>query len=398
MFELIKDKKFNVLEQPLPNKVSTDLEGVHNQFSSFDIYELKTIDEKPNINIHFVDGPFVEITNGPNIKYDITFKNKETNQIIYKSTIGRNNWAKSSIKYFVDWEITISSPKGKHIFNMDLTNKRVYIAIDSKSLGDSVAWMPYLDEFSKKHHCKVIASTFWNNLFEKTYPNIEFIKPGQIAQNIYAKYTLGWFYNNEMEPILPNTIPLQMTATNILGLDYNEIKPTIDFTPTKRPVKEKYITIATHSTAALKFWLYPNGWHELAKYFIKKGYKVINISKEGNDIKNVDTPKNYDINNIMNYIHHSELFIGLASGLSWLSWALNKHVVMIGNFSDINHEFTTNTTRIYNHNVCNSCWSNPNFKFDKGDWNWCPIHKGTPKQHECQKQITTEDVIAKLPI
>ena len=398
MFELIKNKKFNVLEQPLPNKVSTDLEGVHNQFSSFDIYELKTIDEKPNINIHFVDGPFVEITNGSNIKYDITFKNKETNQIIYKSTIGRNNWAKSSIKYFVDWEITISSPKGKHIFNMDLTNKRVYIAIDSKSLGDSVAWMPYLDEFSKKHHCKVIASTFWNNLFEKTYPNIEFIKPGQIAQNIYAKYTLGWFYNNEMEPILPNTIPLQMTATNILGLDYNEIKPTIDFTPTKRPIKEKYITIATHSTAALKFWLYPNGWHELAKYFIKKGYKVINISKEGNDIKNVDTPKNYDINNIMNYIHHSELFIGLASGLSWLSWGLGKHVVMIGNFSDINHEFTTNITRIYNHNVCNSCWSNPNFKFDKGDWNWCPIHKGTPKQHECQKQITTEDVIAKLPL
>jgi autotransporter strand-loop-strand O-heptosyltransferase len=398
MFELIKDKKFNVLEQPLPNKVSTDLEGVHNQFSSFDIYELKTIDEKPNINIHFVDGPFVEITNGSNIKYDITFKNKKTNQIIYKSTIGRNNWAKSSIKYFVDWEITISSPKGKHIFNMDLTNKRVYIAIDSKSLGDSVAWMPYLDEFSKKHHCKVIASTFWNNLFEKTYPNIEFITPGQIAQNIYAKYTLGWFYNNEMEPILPNTIPLQMTATNILGLDYNEIKPTIDFTPTKRPIKDKYITIATHSTAALKFWLYPNGWHELAKYFIKKGYKVINISKEGNDIKNVDTPKNYDINNIMNYIHHSELFIGLASGLSWLSWGLGKHVVMIGNFSDINHEFTTNTTRIYNHNVCNSCWSNPNFKFDKGDWNWCPIHKGTPKQHECQKQITTEDVIAKLPI
>ena len=398
MFELIKDKKFNVLEQTLPNKVSTDLEGVHNQFSSFDIYELKTIDEKPNINIHFVDGPFVEITNGPNIKYDITFKNKETNQIIYKSTIGRNNWAKSSIKYFVDWEITISSPKGKHIFNMDLTNKRVYIAIDSKSLGDSVAWMPYLDEFSKKHNCKVIASTFWNNLFEKTYPNIEFIKPGQIAQNIYAKYTLGWFYNNEMEPILPNTIPLQMTATNILGLDYNEIKPTIDFTPTKRPIKEKYITIATHSTAALKFWLYPNGWYELAKYFIKKGYKVINISKEGNDIKNVDTPKNYDINNIMNYIHHSELFIGLASGLSWLSWGLGKHVVMIGNFSDINHEFTTNITRIYNHNVCNSCWSNPNFKFDKGDWNWCPIHKGTPKQHECQKQITTEDVIAKLPL
>jgi len=396
--DLIKEKGFTFIEQKLPNNFLVDLEGVHNQYKSFDIYELKTIDEKPNINIHFVDGPFVEITGGPNARYDVTFKNKSTNQIPYKSNIGRNNWTKSSIKYFVDWEITINNPKGKYIFNANLANRRVYIAIDSKSLGDSIAWMPYLDEFSKKHNCKVVASTFWNNLFEKTYPNIEFIKPGQIANNIYAKYVLGWFYNNEMEPMLPNAIPLQMAATNILGLEFNEIKPTIDFTPTKRPIKEKYITIATHSTAALKFWLYPNGWHELAKHFIKKGYKVINISKEGNDIKNVDTPNNYDINNIMNYIHHSEIFIGLASGLSWLSWGLGKHVVMIGNFSDINHEFTTNTTRIYNHNVCNSCWSNPNFKFDKGDWNWCPIHKGTARQHECQKQITTNDVIAKLPI
>jgi autotransporter strand-loop-strand O-heptosyltransferase len=201
-----------------------------------------------------------------------------------------------------------------------------------------------------------------------------------------------------MEPILPNIIPLQMTATNILGLDYTEIKPTIDFKPKKRPIKEKYITIATHSTSALKFWLHPNGWNELTEFLNSKGYTVVNISKEGNNVKNAITPNNYDINNIMNYIHHSELFIGLGSGLSWLSWAIGKHVVMINNFSDINHEFTTNTTRIYNHNVCNSCWTNPNFKFDKGDWNWCPIHKGTPRQHECQKSITTEDVIAKLPL
>jgi autotransporter strand-loop-strand O-heptosyltransferase len=189
-----------------------------------------------------------------------------------------------------------------------------------------------------------------------------------------------------------------MTATNILGLDYTEIKPTIDFKPKKRPIKEKYITIATHSTSALKFWLHPNGWDELTEFLNSKGYTVVNISKEGNNVKNAITPNNYDINNIMNYIHHSELFIGLGSGLSWLSWAIGKHVVMINNFTDLNHEFTTNTTRIYNHNVCNSCWTNPNFKFDKGDWDWCPIHKGTPRQHECQKSITTEDVIAKLPL
>ena len=199
-----------------------------------------------------------------------------------------------------------------------------------------------------------------------------------------------------MEPILPNTIPLQMAATNILGLEHKEIRPNIYLKEAPRPLKEKYITIATDSTAALKFWQYPNGWNELTEYLNKLNYTVVNVSKEGNNVKNALTPTDYNIQTVMNYIHHSEFFIGLASGLSWLSWALNKQTTVIGNFSDINHEFKSNCIRIYKHNVCNSCWSNPNFKFDKGDWNWCPIHKNTPRQHECQKSITTQDVINQI--
>ena len=98
----------------------------------------------------------------------------------------------------------------------------------------------------------------------------------------------------------------------------------------------------------------------------------------------------------MNVIHHSEFMIGLSSGLSWLSWAIGKHVVMISNFTEENHEFTSNCTRIVNKSVCNSCWNNPNFKFDKGDWSWCPVHKGTQRQFECHKSITGEMVINKI--
>jgi hypothetical protein len=36
------------------------------------------------------------------------------------------------------------------------------------------------------------------------------------------------------------------------------------------------------------------------------------------------------------------------------------------------------------------------FKFDKGDWNWCPEHKGTPRQFECHKSITPEMVINQI--
>jgi autotransporter strand-loop-strand O-heptosyltransferase len=69
---------------------------------------------------------------------------------------------------------------------------------------------------------------------------------------------------------------------------------------------------------------------------------------------------------------------------------------MISNFTEEDHEFTSNTTRITNKSVCNGCWNNPMFKFDKGDWNWCPEHKDTPRQFECHKSITPQMVMEKI--
>jgi hypothetical protein len=68
------------------------------------------------------------------------------------------------------------------------------------------------------------------------------------------------------------------SVTNILGLDFKEIKPKIDFIPKERPILEKYITIANESTAGLKLWNL-KGWQELVNYLNLKGYKVINVSK-----------------------------------------------------------------------------------------------------------------------
>jgi autotransporter strand-loop-strand O-heptosyltransferase len=106
--------------------------------------------------------------------------------------------------------------------------------------------------------------------------------------------------------------------------------------------------------------------------------------------------KDTSIENTMSVIHHSEFFVGLSSGLSWLSWGIGTPVVMISNFTEKDHEFTTNCTRIINTSVCNGCWNNPSFKFDKGDWNWCPEHKGTERQFECHKTITSQMVIEQI--
>ena len=71
---------------------------------------------------------------------------------------------------------------------------------------------------------------------------------------------------------------------------------------------------------------------------------------------------------------------------------------MIANFTNADHEFQSDCTRITNTNVCHGCWNNKNFKFDKSDWAWCPINKGYDKQFECQKGIEVIDVVSKIAI
>ena len=65
---------------------------------------------------------------------------------------------------------------------------------------------------------------------------------------------------------------------------------------------------------------------------------------------------------------------------------------MINGFAENGHEFSTKVTRVANDSACFPCWTNPNFTFDAGDWDWCPIWKGTDKQFICQKSITPHQV------
>lgn len=351
----------------------------------------KTVQEI-DFNIHFVKQPFFEIK-GPS-KSDFLIKFIDTNDVvIYENTIKTNSWIKLNRRWFTNWKIKVWENNNFILeYNLDFKDKRVFITIESSSLGDNIAWMPYLEKFRKKHECTLIVSTFKNFLFEKSYPDIEFVSPGSVVHNLQGMYSIGWFYDLDKEPTLPNVIPLQKTATNILGLEYQEIKPLISFEPLNVPIQEKYITIATNSTAGCKFWT-KEGWQEVINYLFEKGYRVINVSLEDNPFENCTSLEDKSINNVMNYIHHSEFFIGLSSGLSWLAWALNKKVVMISNFSEANHEF--DCFRVVKKTVCNGCWNNPEYKFDKS-WNWCPEHAGTDRQFECQTSISGEDIISLL--
>lgn len=395
LLDLIKDNTCYMLPDYTPKQFSEKTYNLYQYTLNQPIKKQTMIDEEVQIFQHFVKEPFLEIKGTGDKDYNIKFFDEE-GVCHYENTIKPNHWVKLSRNYYTKWRTTVTRDNVIIYDNtLDFTNKRVYIAFDSKSLGDSIAWIPYVMEFKKKHNCKVIVSTFWNHLFESEYPEIEFVTPGIPVPNLIAMYSIGWFYDKNKEPIQPNLIPLQQTITNILGLDYVEIKPKIHNPTNPRPYQKKYVTIATNSTAGCKFWT-RESWQTLINHIHSLGYKVINVSKEDNPFENVNKIKNTSMSHTISVINHSEFFIGLSSGLSWLAWGLGKEVVMISNFTQPDHEFTINCTRIINQSVCNGCWNNPEFTFDKGDWNWCPVHKGTERQFECHTSITPKMVIDQI--
>ena len=340
-----------------------------------------------------INGLYFELVDTPDDGEYLIKMLDENKQVIYETTLRKNMWAKCNRKYLADYSIEIwqNNTLRKTISFLDnLKDQKVFISFESSSLGDTIAWMPYALEFKNKYGCDVVVSTFKNFMFKDVYPELTFADRGEVVNNIVAMYEIGWFYNADMEPAMPNTIPLQKTATNILNLDYQEIRPRIAFTPGDN-LYGKYVTISTRSTSQCKHWYY---WQELVNALIEKGYKVVELSLESDRLEGVIYPEDKSIESTLNLLHHSRIYIGLSSGISWLAWAIEKPVVMISNFTESDHEFSC--IRITNKDVCHGCWNNPMFKFNKGDWNWCPEHEHTDRQFECHKQITVEQVMGVL--
>jgi len=356
-----------------------------------------------NYKIDFLDGAKVSIIKGDSKNYKIYFINNDTNNIEYSTILSEGKWAKTNTRYFINWNIKIEDDNSNIIvdYNLNLENKKVLVTLESRSLGDSLAWTPYVEEFRKKHNCEIYYSTFKNELFLNKYDKINFIKPGIIPENTFAKYRIGWFnpiqYNNPQDY---KKIPMQQTSSDILGLKYKEIKPIINTININKPVNYKYVCIAEYSTANAKHWHYPNidnnkGWQTIVDWLNHIGYKVMVISLQETKLKNIiDRTGNYPLSCRMIEIQHSEFFIGVGSGLSWLAWALNKKVVMISGFSEPYCEFKEDNIRIHNPNVCHGCFNH--YKFDRGDWNWCPVFKNTSKQFECTRNITPKMVATEI--
>jgi len=356
--------------------------------------------QKNSVYISFIDGPRVEIIGDISKNYYVEFLDENDN-VVYSDTISNGMWTSCSRKYYTKWKIRID---GEIVHEMNLENQNVFIAFESSSIGDTIAWAPYIVDFQKKHNCKVTLSTFHNEWFEglEEYKNINFVKPGS-SETCYAMYRIGYFKSEDGSwtrfdayPNQVNLIPLQKVATDILGLNYYEMNYGINYKPQPRPMKQKYVVFGPQSTAGCKEWVYDN-WVSLTKYLADKGYKVVILTSNPYKIENTINFYGKDWNEVFNYLFHAEFFVGLSSGLAWLNWSLGKKTVMISGFSEAFNEFKHNNIRISNEK-CIKCWNDPVLKFDAGDWDWCPVYKGTSLQHICQKSITVNQVIEKLPL
>ena len=358
---------------------------------------------KPEIIQYFVNNPFLEIKGESNSKFKVEFYD-ESGRCHYSEELSSNHWIRLNREYFTKWNTKIWE-SGKLIYDntLDLKGKKVYISLESSSLGDTLAWVPYIREFKDKNKCHLVVSTFMNNLFRDTYPDIEFVEPGTGVSGLYAMYKLGWFYKDGEFDLARNPndfriMPLQKTASDILGLEYKETKALLKFPNGK---KEKKVGIGIHSTAQAKYWNNPTGWQEVVDYLKSKGYDVVLYSRENDGYMGNNHPvgirkfeSDGTIESVINDMATCEFFVGLGSGLSWLSWSIGLPTVLISGFSQEYSETTTDTYRVINKSVCHGCFNS--HRLDSGDWNWCPIYKNTERQFECTKEITSQMVIEKI--
>jgi autotransporter strand-loop-strand O-heptosyltransferase len=276
-------------------------------------------------------------------------------------------------------------------------DKEIFI-MKTTALGDTIGFLPYAQKWAEQNN-KIIDVKISNkklDIFE--YPNLNLID--QHNDYDYTDiFTFEYIFDK----------PLQRGYSDQFGFEYEEIQPVLKKSGLDRPIKAKYVCIGVQSTAQCKYWNYTDGWEILCKMLRKNGYTPVAVDLH--EVFGIDGYWNYlpkssvkkvgmDFKEVVRYIEHCEFFIGLSSGLSWLAYGLNKKVVMISGTTTEDNEFTINNHRVINKSVCNGCFNKSHlYKFNAGDWLWCPINKGTSKQFECSKSITPEmvfEVVSKL--
>jgi autotransporter strand-loop-strand O-heptosyltransferase len=350
-----------------------------------------------SFDCHFVEGPLLQITGSSsmsNNEYDVTWGIPQNpNVYTLKQKVGM--FSRPSIKYYLPWTVEARlDGELKFSHTIDLKGKNVIISMGSKALGDTIAWIPYVEEFRKKHDCKVYCSTWWRHIFD--YPEIEFITPGSRVEDIYASYEVGCF-DDQLDKNVKNwrETNLQKVASDILGLEYQPLRAKLKVGKSKRGNGEPpkpYVCFSEHSTMKNKLWNRDGAWQKVIDYLVSLGYECISISAEKSGLQNVASHNGQPIEHTVRDVAGCEFYIGLNAGPSWIAYALNKPCIMITGVSLEENDFPT-PYRVAVDVGCKPCFHDVTVPISR-DWLWC--HSG--KDYACTKEITEQMVIDQIEI
>ncbi len=350
----------------------------------------------------------------------VVMRDLDTNNILFDhETQGAevNSTKRWFVRFALDvWEIDGATKSLVLSHQFDPTGHVLLVMFPIGTLGDTIAWFSYVARFARKHAgAKVICALADRMipLLAANYPELELVTHDDIAtrslaETAYATYYLGLFFDDaalNWQPTDFRFVGLHRTAGYILGVDPTEEAPRLVPSEATRPIAEPYVVIAVQSSSGAKYWNNPDGWRAVIALLRTHGYRVVCIDQKpvhgtgmmwthiphGCEDETGDRP----LAERARWLQHADFFIGLSSGLAWLAWAAGCPVVLISGFTHPSNEFDT-PHRVINWHTCNSCWNDPTERFDHHDFFWCPRHANTPRQFECTRLITAEQVCAAI--
>jgi len=347
--------------------------------------------------------------------WKVRLSDRDTGNILYETAVP-GGWVSSAKHYYL--RVRIEVMRGEETVlrhDYDCRDREVLVQFPVGTLGDILGWFPYAPKFARARGCRLsVAMAEWLiPLFRDAYPEINFITHEQVeAPRYYATYNIGLYFDDEArlhQPCDFRLVGLHRTAGYILGVDPAEEPARIVPTPGGRPIPQRYVCIAVQSTTQAKYWNNPFGWREVVRFLKDAGYEVVCIDRSPANGQGLiwnhlphgvrDETGQRPLGERARWLMHAEFFVGLSSGLSWLAWAAGIPVVMISGFTHPTNEFAT-PYRVINYHTCNSCWNDVRVRFDHKDFLWCPHHKDTPRQFECTRLITADqvkDAIRRVP-
>ncbi len=348
------------------------------------LLKIQSSDKLKFITEHNLLEKFCELTNcrlTVKSQLEVNYKHldKEANEEIFYFTLNENQ--------FVDY------------FNIKQPKSEKYLAIlHSHALGDAIAFVPYCQKWAEQKNTIIDVVVRKDEIFDKEYyHNIRFIKEEEINLENYTNlFRFEYIFDK----------PLLRGYSDQFNLDYQELKAVIKKPNKQRPIKSNYVCLGIHTTTQAKYWNYHNGWDIISKKLRKHDitpvavdlYEVFGIEGSWNYLPDSSVKKvGLEFDDVINYLQHCEFFIGVSSGLSWLAWSLGKKVILISGVTEENNEFSSNCKRVINKNVCHGCFNKSSlYKFDTGNWMWCPVNENKQQWFECTRTITPDDVWEKV--